>query len=77
MPDHHVRLDAGDANELAELLAFLGDWLGSQDSATLQASLARFMSTDAYDLANLQADLARFTFLLGDNGERLFGPDQQ
>lgn len=29
-----------------------------------------------YDLTAVRTDLARFTFLLGDDGEQLFGTDQ-
>ncbi|AEA28866.1 hypothetical protein Psed_6790 (plasmid) [Pseudonocardia dioxanivorans CB1190] len=72
-----IRLDAGDAAELVEMLAFLGDWLDSTDTADFAGSLRRFTS-GGYSLADLQADLARFTFLLGDDGERFFdGPEQQ
>lgn len=72
-----VRLDAGDAAELIEMLSFLADWLDDSDSADLAGSLRRFTS-GGYSLADLQADLARFTFLLGDDGERFFnGPGQQ
>jgi len=39
MPD--VRLDAGDAAELARLLQFLGGWL-ARDPDRLGASLAKF-----------------------------------
>jgi hypothetical protein len=31
------------------------------------------MGTHGYDLADLRTDLDRFTFLLGDDGEHLFG----
>jgi hypothetical protein len=71
MPD----LGAGDAIELAELLAFLGDWLES-DHDSLAASLARFTGSLAYGPACLQEDFARFRFLLGGtDGEGLFSPD--
>lgn len=80
MPDHRgsvgpVRIDAGDAAELVEMLAFLGDWLDGTDTAELAGSLRRFTS-GGYSLADLQTDLARFAFLLGDDGDRLFGPNQ-
>lgn len=78
MPDHHFRMDSSDARELGELLSFLGDWLDSNDSTLLDASLRRFVGTDGYDLTELRTDLARFTFLLGnDDGTQLFGLDQE
>jgi hypothetical protein len=73
MPD--VRLDAGDAAELAELLQFLAGWL-ARDPARLSASLEEFVGNPAYNVGQLRQDLDRFTFLLGaDDGESLFGPD--
>ena len=72
MPD--VRLDAGDAAELTELLQFLSGWL-ARDPARLGASLAEFAGHPAYGTAQLRQDLDRFVFLLGgDDGESLFGP---
>lgn len=81
MPEHRgpvspIRLDAGDAGELVEMLAFLEDWLDGPDTADHAGSLRRFTS-GGYSLADLQADLARFGFLLGDDGDRFFGPNQQ
>jgi len=65
-----MRLDVGDAAELAELLRFVDDWLGS-DSAPL---LERFAGCRGFGVAELRADLARFVFLLGgDDGGLLFG----
>ena len=69
-----VRLEATDAAELVELLTFLGDWLDGRDTKLLADSLTRFIGHHAYHLPALQADLARFAFLLGDDGERAFGP---
>jgi len=69
MPD--VRLDAGDAAELAGLLQFPGGWL-ARDPARPGASLAGFTG---YGTAQLRRDLDRFTFLPGgDDGESLSGP---
>lgn len=78
MPDRirGISLDNADATELIETLTFLGDWLGGHDHQVLAASLRRFVGIDGYDLTALQADLARFAFLLGDDGERLFGPGE-
>jgi hypothetical protein len=58
-----VWLEAGDAVELGELLAFLGQWL---DDAPDQAErwLAR-CSCYGYTLQELRVDLDRFAFLLG------------
>jgi hypothetical protein len=50
----------------------LADWLAGVDEPALSASLQRFAHT-AYGVADLQVDLARFAFLLGGDGERMFG----
>lgn len=72
-----MHLDAGDAAELAEMLAFIRDWLAGPDKSHLAASFSRFVGVDAYDVTELRTDLARFTFLLGhDDGEQLFGEQQ-
>ncbi len=69
-----IQLDASDAAELAEMLAFISRWLAGPDRAQLADSFARFVGIDSYNTADLRTDLARFTFLLGhDNGEQLFG----
>jgi hypothetical protein len=66
-----VRLEAGEAAELAGLLSFLGDWLVS-GGKTLAASLGRFADDFGYDLAALRPELARLAFLLtGEDGQRL------
>jgi hypothetical protein len=68
-----VRLEAGEAAELAGLLSFLGDWLVS-GGEVLAASLGRLVGGRGYDMAALGSDLARFAFLLtGEDGQRLFG----
>ncbi len=65
-------LDTADAIELAELLQFLDHWLATGHDQ-LNASLARFAGSQAYNVQTLRDDLARFTFLLGGNdGEHLF-----
>ncbi len=67
----HVRLDAGDATELAEMLTFIGDWLNSDP--VLTKSLADFVGSTSYTTTTLRTDLARFTFLLtGQDAARLF-----
>jgi hypothetical protein len=72
MPE--VRLDIGDAAELAEMLQFLSQWL-ARDPGRLRASLEDFVGHPAYGITQLRADLERFVFLLGgSDGESLFGP---
>jgi len=70
-------LDTGDAVELAGMLQFVDDWLGT-DPGELGASLGRFVGNPAYGLDDLRHDLNRFIFLLGGNdGEPLFQPGQR
>jgi hypothetical protein len=72
MPE--VRLDTGDAAELAEMLQFISEWL-AQDPGRLGPSLEQFVGRPAYGLPQLRGDLDRFIFLLGgSDGEPLFGP---
>jgi hypothetical protein len=69
-----IRLDLGDAAELAEMLTFLASWLSGSQKPALDASLAAYVGHPAYNLDALCADLHRFTFLLGEtDGEELFG----
>jgi hypothetical protein len=69
-----ITLDLGDAAELAEMLAFLADWLTGSQKQTLAGSLAAFVGHPAYNTEALCADLHRFAFLLGaSDGEELFG----
>lgn len=72
---HPIHLDAGDAAELAELLAFITDWL-RQDQGRLASSMLSFVGNASYSIDTLHADLARFRFLLGDNGTQPFGQDR-
>ena len=51
-----LRLDLGDAIELAELLTFLTDWLSGSQQQTLTDSLTAFIGHPAYDTNNLAAD---------------------
>jgi hypothetical protein len=77
MSTHDQGLEIDDIIELGELLSFLTDWLGGNDTNLLAASLQRFVGTEGYDLAELRNDLARFQFLLGtDDGTQLFGLEQ-
>jgi len=65
-----LTLDSGDAGELAELLAFLREWLPADPG--LAASLARRTGHPAYGIPQLCDDLDRFIFLLGgSDGEHL------
>jgi hypothetical protein len=64
----NVSLDAVDAVELGEILAFLSDWLAS-DPNRLDRSLYEFLGTPdlagpAATLNELQADLDRFADML-------------
>jgi hypothetical protein len=69
-----IRLDAGDAAELAEMLTFLADWLSGSQKQALAASFAAYVGHPAYTTGTLCADLHRFAFLLGEtDGEELFG----
>ena len=69
-----ITLDPGDAAELAEMLAFLADWLSGSQKQVLADSLAAFVGHPAYNTDTLRAGLHRFAFLLGANdGEDLFG----
>jgi hypothetical protein len=69
-----ITLDPGDAAELAEMLAFLADWLSGSQKQVLAGSLAAFVGHPAYNADTLCADLHRFVFLLGaSDGEELFG----
>jgi hypothetical protein len=69
-----IRLDLGDAAELAELLTFLANWLSGSQKQALGQSFAAFVGHPAYTTDTLCADLRRFVFLLGaSDGEELFG----
>jgi hypothetical protein len=69
-----IRLDLGDAAELAEMLTFLASWLSGSQKPALDQSLAAFVGHPAYNTETLRADLHRFAFLLGEtDGEDLFG----
>jgi hypothetical protein len=66
-----MTLDAVDAAELAEMLAFLSQWL-ARDPARLSASLEDFVGHPAYNVQQLRDDLDRFVFLLGGSDEEQF-----
>ena len=69
-----IRLDLGDATELAEMLTFLTNWLSGSQKQALAQSFAAFVGHPAYNTDTLCADLRRFVFLLGaSDGEELFG----
>jgi len=66
-----LKLDPGDAAELADMLTFLREWLTTDPQ--LQASLTRQIGHPAYSTRQLRDDLDRFIFLLGGNdGEHFF-----
>ena len=69
-----IRLDLGDAAELAEMLTFLTNWLSGSQKQILADSFTAFVGHPAYNTDTLCADLRRFVFLLGaSDGEELFG----
>jgi len=69
-----IRLDPGDAAELAEMLTYLAGWLSGSQKQALHDSFAAFVGHPAYNTDALCADLRRFVFLLGaSDGEELFG----
>jgi hypothetical protein len=69
-----ITLDLTDAAELAEMLAFLADWLSGGQKQTLAGSLITFAGHTACNTEALRADLHRFVFLLGvSDGEELLG----
>jgi hypothetical protein len=67
-----MTLDLADAAELAEILAFISQWLARDPS--LESSLAAFTGHPACTTQNLRDDLDRFTFLLGATDEEHFLP---
>jgi hypothetical protein len=69
-----LRLDLGDAIELAEPLTFLTDWISSNQQQPLADSLTAFLGHPGYHVDQLAADLHRFVFLPGlSDGHQLFG----
>ena len=69
-----IRLDLGDAAELAEMLTFLTNWLSGSQKQALAQSFTACVGHPAYNTDTLCADLRRFVFLLGaSDGEELFG----
>jgi len=63
-----VTLDASDAIELAELLAFLATFLNNHNREIVFA-LGEF-TVWCYSIDELRADLARFAFLLDGSNEQ-------
>ena len=74
MPD--VSLDVVDATELMGMLDFISNWVAG-DREALDRSLRGFVGVEGYDIESLRGDLERFIFLLGGDGEALFGPDSR
>jgi hypothetical protein len=68
-----VSLDVVDAGELVGMLDFISKWFAG-DREVLDRSLRRFVGVEGYDIESLRGDLERFIFLLGGDGEALFGP---
>jgi hypothetical protein len=69
-----IRLDLGDAAELAEMLTFLAGWLSGSQKAVLSGGMAAYVGHPASNVHDLCADLHRFAFVLGEtDGEELFG----
>ena len=69
-----IRLDLGDAAELAEMLTFLTGWLSGSQKQALADSFAAFVGHPAYNTDALCADLRWFVFLpAASDGEELFG----
>ena len=63
-----VSLDTADAEELADFLRFLSEWLTS-GPGQLSDSLARRMGSHPYGIDMLRHDLARFRALLGTGND--------
>jgi hypothetical protein len=72
-----MTLHPADAAELAEMLAFISDWLARDPR--LQSSLADFVGDPGYGIPQLRDDLDRFAVLLGgsDGEHYLTGPQDQ
>ena len=69
-----IKLDPGEAAELAEILTFLAGWLSGSQKPVLEGSLAAYVGHPACNIGTLCADLHQFAFLLGvSDGEELFG----
>jgi len=71
-----VSLDAVDADELMGMLDFVSKWF-ADDCEVLDRSLRRFVGVEGYGIESLRGDLERVSFLLGGEGEALFGPDSR
>lgn len=61
-----ISLLTPDAEELADFLRFLSEWL-TADPSHLGDSLVRFMNGHPYDIDMLLRDLVRLRSLLGSN----------
>lgn len=74
MPD--VSLNLADADELMGMLDFISKWAAG-DREVLDRSLRGFVGVEGYDVESLRGDLERFIFLLGGDGEGLFGQESR
>ena len=69
-----ITFDPGDAAELAEMLAFLADWLsGSQKQGPRRQPGRLRRPPRLHNADTLCADKHRFVFLLGASDGELFG----
>jgi hypothetical protein len=64
----------GDSDERDQ--DFVSKWF-ADDREVLDRSLRRFVGVEGYGIESLRGDLERFIFLLGGDGEALFGPDSR
>lgn len=67
-----ISLDPADATELAGMLELISGWIAVHHQ-TLDPALAAYIGSDAYNLDDLRNDIERFVFLLGGDGDALFG----
>jgi len=65
-------LDLADAAELVGMLELISGWIAAHHQ-TLDPALAAYIGSDSYDLDDLRNDIERFIFLLGGDGDVLFG----
>ena len=70
-----ITLHPADAIELAEMLAFISQWLTTDPR--LESSFAAFVGHPAYSTRHLRDDLHRFAFLLGSDGEHYLNEPEE
>ena len=69
-----ITLHPADAEELADILSFISDWL-ARDIGRLQPLLASFVGHPGYTTQHLRDDIDRFVFLLGGDGQQFLTSD--